>query len=364
MNPITNDTVLDFVRRLTNLGGIDYLKEPEMVILDQEGNPRCVTDGDKMKPIQIITSGIVKDENMFLFNPFKNVEGANPAFAWYYTSRGCNLAHLTKMLIAAVIKQAVAKETENYEILHLITEVSSACDEQMHAELMKINAADILRVFYNKKMKTAEAQTVLLTDEIETQYKLRKKSWQTIRKIFRTIFNINEDDTTMSAFKYRAKILGIPEIDAKCHLYGMLLTAMEPWQDLLEIKLEAQEYNAHLENLETYARMYAWFTARTVQEKTVISNQSKSDGLPLRPLEPKTDENTIKLSPASAAPLSPMSPMSPMAPMAPMSGFAAPTYGQPNPYMAPMQPMYYQQPTLAQPIKVDDGAPDRIPITY
>ena len=27
MQPITNDTVLDFIRRLINMGGIDYLKE-------------------------------------------------------------------------------------------------------------------------------------------------------------------------------------------------------------------------------------------------------------------------------------------------------------------------------------------------
>ena len=336
MGPITNDTVMDFIRQLVNLGGVDFLKEPEMLILNRDGEPRCVSDGDKNKPIQIIVPGMLKDDNNFLFNPFKMVEGNNPAYVWFYTSRGSNIAVITKLIMAKLIELAVAKETTDYESLQLIADLSSVCDEQMQNELKKINAADILRVFYNKKNKTAEAQTGLFTDEIETQYKLRKKTWSTIRTIFKTIFELNEEDITMSKFRYRAIILNIPEIDAKLHVISKLIKKLEPWSKVIGVTFEADKFEEHLKNLEAYSRMYAWFTVRSVNNQDIISNQERSSGLPLKPESVQTENrNRIKIdnppvypqpAPVQAAPITPY-------------GYGAVTpYGAVSPYGAPITP--------------------------
>ena len=299
MNPITNETALEFIRLLTNLGGVDMLKEPEMIILDPEGNPRCVKDGDQLKPIQIIMSGMVKDDNNFLFNPFKSVEGNNPAYIWFYTSRCNNVAVVTKRIILALVERGVVKESTNdYEHLQLIADISEACDDKMLQELegAKLNAADILRVFYDKRIKTAEAQTLLFSDEIETQHKLRKKTWATIRKIFRTIFELGDDEMTMSGYQYRAKVMHIPEIDAKLHVLNQIIAKLEKWSHIVNVKFEPEVFSKHLENLEQYSRMFAWFTARSTKEgQTVISNQKKSEGLPLL-IDRAQSDTTIKLN--------------------------------------------------------------------
>ena len=296
MNPITNDTVMDFIRMLVNLGGVDLLKEPEMVILDPNGELRKVTAGDSTKPVQIIVPGMVKDDNNFLFNPLKTVEGNNPAYNWFYTSRGNNIAAVTKQIMLQIIGLAIEKETKGYEMLPLITEISDQCDKQVQQDLMKLNAADILRIFYNKKIKTAEAQTMLFTDEIEVQHKFRKRSWTTIRKIFKTIFELDKDDMTMSAYRYRAIVLNIPEIDAKLHVIAKLIAKLDKWGQLVGVNFEPEKFEEHLKNLEAYSRMYAWFTARSVNDQAIISNQQRSAGLPLLPQSVKTDDTTIKLN--------------------------------------------------------------------
>ena len=321
MNPITNDTVMDFIRMLVNLGGVDLLKEPEMVILGPNGELRQVNDGDKLKPVQIIVPGMIKDDNNFLFNPLKTVEGNNPAYNWFYTSRGNNIAAVTKQIMVQIVGLAIEKETKNYEMLPLITEISDQCDKQVQQDLLKLNSADILRIFYNKKIKTAEAQTMLFTDEIEVQHKFRKRSWMIIRKIFKTIFELDNDDMTMSAYRYRAVILNIPEIDAKLHVIAKLITKLEKWGHLVGVEFEPAKFEEHLKNLESYSRMYAWFTARSVNDKAIISNQQRAAGLPLLPQSVKTDDTTIKLN-SGMAPM----PTQPMVAYPPMTAYPTNTY--------------------------------------
>ena len=314
MGPITNETAFDFIRMLVNIGGVDLLKEPEMLILNPQGEPRMVSDGDRKKPIQIIVPGMVKDDNNYLFNPLKSVEGNNPAYNWFYTSRGNNIAMVTKQIMVRLITLAAAKETADYESLQLITEISEQCDEQMVQELekVKLSPADILRIFYDKKIKTAEAQTMLFSDEMETQYKLRKKTWTVLRKIFKTIFELDNDEMTMSKYRYRAIILNIPEIDAKLHVIAKLIAKLEPWSKVIGISFEPEKFEEHLKNLEAYSRMYAWFTARSINGEMVLNNQERSAGLPLRP---QTQDNgtTIKINPPMMAPTIP--PMTACPPM-------------------------------------------------
>ena len=376
MNPITNDTVLEFIRMLVNMGNIDFLKEPEMVILDKEGNTRMVKEGDKTKPIQLLMSGIVKDDNYFLYNPLKIVEGSNPASNWFWNSRCNNVAMLTQGIMAKVIQLGATKDMENYETLSLITEINDVCDEQLQKELFKINIADLLRFVYNKRFKTCEAQTLIFSDEAEQQYKLRKRSWTALRKIFRTIFGIGEEETTLSKYTYRATILSIPEIDARLHVIGNIITALEPWAKLINVELEAEKFNEHLKNLETYARMYAWFTARSVNGTMVVSNQSKNEQIKL-PTSEQKDDTVIKIPtntltpPPQSIPM-PMGMGMPMgAPMGVVPGFAPPMppmqpvpFGQPmmgNPYAAgPMTPQIVYNSQQPAPIKVDNNEPDHI----
>ena len=71
MDTLTNNDVLDFIRLLTNLGNVYHLNETNMTIERSDGQQLCVSEGDKIKPIQILFNGMVRDNNYALLNPFK-----------------------------------------------------------------------------------------------------------------------------------------------------------------------------------------------------------------------------------------------------------------------------------------------------
>ena len=75
-------------------------------------------------------------------------------------------------------------------------------------------------------------------------------------------------DDISGTYTYTAKLLGIPETDAKLHVIIGLLSAMDPWsRDLCGINLHREELEEHLDALEGYAQLYAWVT-QTVEKTT------------------------------------------------------------------------------------------------
>ena len=273
MNEITNIDVLEFLRQLCNLGNAFHLNEETMIIEKNDGQACCVQEGDQVKPVQILFNGMVRDEANALLNPFKMVEGNNPALTWFYQSRFTVVSVLVKKLIIRIVEVGYTKETEDYDQMKVLAKISENCDKTMVEELQKINASDYLRIFYNKRNKTAEAQTAIFTDMLESQHKFRKKTWKTVRELFRELFQLGDADT-MAKYMYRATILSIPEIDAKLHVMGMVLKAIDPWcNTLLKTPVESEKFEKHLKNLEVYARMYAWFTAKVdSNNNAVVSN--------------------------------------------------------------------------------------------
>lgn len=283
MNQLTNDDVQAFIEMLVTFGGVNRL-DSNMVILEEDGSAHTIPDGDTNKPVQILHSGMIKDENNFIFNPLKMIEGSNPAFNWFYNSRIMILANIIREIIVNVVELSVSKETENYDILQLLTDVSESCDKLTVSELKNINAADYFRIFYNKKTKVAEAQTLLFSDEAETMYKLRKKSWVAVRNLMRNLFKLKTDETTLNAYRYHATILSVPELDAKLHVMSQVINLIDPWAKMIGYDLRGEEFKKHLDNLETYVRMFAWFTAKATIDapnKLVVSNHAPG-GLPIR----------------------------------------------------------------------------------
>lgn len=340
MNQLTNDDVQAFIKQLVTLGGIDHLDD-DWVILNDQNEPQCIQDGDKRKPIQILHSGMIKVDDNYIFNPLKTIEGNNPALTWFYSSRITIVACIVKQIILKLAELCVSKETENYDILPLVTGVSEFCDKQTLTELEKINGLDYLRLYYNRKTRTAEAQTMIFSDDAETQYKLRKKTWTVVRTLMRNLFKLQDNETTLSAYKYHATVLNLPEIDAKLHVLGQILEVIEEPAKLIGQDLHSKEFNQHLDNLEAYARIYAFFTAKTVQDKTVVTNHTPS-GLPVRqnpdvPVIPIQQQSII---PAPPAPLVQTSPVVPSIPLTPPVPEIPVIPVQPTPtFMAPPPPM-------------------------
>ena len=326
MNEITNLDVLDFLRQLCNLGNVYHLNEETMKIEQADGQECCVREGDQVKPVQILFNGMIKDDSNALLNPFKMVEGNNPALTWFYQSRFTVVSVLVKKMILRIVEVGHTKESEDYDLMKVLAKYSDQCDKTMVEELQKINASDYLRIFYNKKNKTAEAQTAIFTDMLESQHKFRKKTWKVLRDLFREIFQMGNDET-MAKYTYKATLLNIPEIDAKLHVMGMILKAIDPWcTTLLKTPVESEKFEKHLINLEVYARMYAWFTSKVdSNNNNVVSNHQPGDiavgqspawgNTPAIPvatqMAPATDSNEIRIDtpPAAQIPTAPAMPL-------------------------------------------------------
>ena len=352
MNKLTNQDVQEFIELLVTLGDMNRL-DANMIILDSDGNACTIRDGNTVKSIQILHNGMVKDENNFIFNPFKMIEGNNPAFNWFYNSRMLILSNIIRKIILKIVELSVSKETENYDVLQLLTNVSESCDKLTISELEEINALDYFRIFYNKKTKVAEAQTLIFSDEIESNHKLRKKTWTAVRNLMRNLFKLKEDESTLSAYNYHATILSIPELDAKLHVMFQVIELMDPWAKMIGYDLRVEDFRKHLENLESYVRMFAWFTAKATNDELVVSNQAPS-GLPVRndiSTPPAPVVAAVPAMPAISTPVMPAMGMSVPMPV------ATPGYGMMpeqtaqlvNPFQPTMPPM--MQPTMSVPMQ-------------
>ena len=347
MNQLTNQDVQEFIELLVTFGDVNRL-DANMIILDNDGSAHTIRDGEADKPVQILHNGMIKDDNNFIFNPFKMIEGNNPAFNWFYNSRMLILSNIIRKIILKVVELSVSKETENYDVLQLLTNVSESCDKLTLSELEEINALDYFRIFYNKKTKVAEAQTLIFSDEIEASHKLRKKTWTAVRNLMKNLFKLKDDETTLSAYSYHATILSIPELDAKLHVMLKVIEVMDPWAKMIGYDLRVEDFKKHLENLESYVRMFAWFTAKATTsspDELVVSNHAPT-GLPVR------NDISIPASITPAAPVVPAAPVMPTPVPTPMNTITpmgmsvpAPNYGMMP--MATPQMVNPFQPTFA-----------------
>ena len=357
MEQITHNDVQDFIKLLVTYGNLYYLDDDLVIHQELDGEKVTVLDEQKQKPLQILHTGMIKDENNFIFNPFKTIEGNNPGLNWFYTSRIMIASGMVKELILKLVELCASKDTKNYDILQLIDGVSELCDNDMLTEFKKITASDYLRIFYNRKVKTAEAQTAIFGDEIELQHKMRKKSWTVLRQLMRNLFKLGKDEYTLSNYKYRATILTIPEIDAKLHVLYMITELLYPWQDLIGQTFDLDGFKHHLENLETYARMCAWFTARTTNNQTVVTG-STPQNLPIRqdvgipalpgtpaaasvaPVIPSIAVSTPTPAPVVNSGIPALQPTYPQVPVAPMGIMPATPVSTVAPVLSPVTPPF------------------------
>lgn len=292
MADLTNQDVLDFIRQLVNLGNALHLEESNMTIINQKGEEVCVSEAGEVKPVQILFSGMVRDENKISLNPFKVVEGANTAQRWFYETRIAVIGTLLKKLIVRLVEIGATKDTEEYENISILEGISEVCDKTMVDELNKINVSDYLRIFYNKKNKTAEPQTLVFTDAIEEQYKsIRKKTWHALAALFRKIFKLDDDESTLSKYGYKATLFDVPEIDSKLHVMGKILEIIGPLcRSFTKTDVFEDSFNKHLANLPAYVRMYAWFTSKAAAPNSTA--QVLSNGAPAAPQWTPQQSNT------------------------------------------------------------------------
>lgn len=266
MKTIDKDSLANFEKLLIEIGNVFQVQDDHTIKNLSTQQPVTVVDGKKTKIVAFFYEGMPGHEDLAILNPFKECIGINRAREWFYNSMNTLCALILKSLMKKMIQDAVEKKDDNYSQFPLMSRIIDKVDATMMDELEKIRSIDLLTIFYNKKTKTAEAQCCVFNEDyIKEHSKYRKKTWEVFQILISTFLGTDDISGT---YTYTAKLLGIPETDAKLHVIIGLLSAMDPWsRDLCGIDLHREELEEHLDALEGYAQLYAWVT-QTV-EKTV-----------------------------------------------------------------------------------------------
>lgn len=277
---INKDTLLDFEKKLIEMGGV-YKVNDDRTISSISNNNELVTvmDGKTKKPVVFFYSGALVNNDHYLFNPFKESLGNNAARNWFYGALNSIIGLTLKSLIIRTVRDTVAKVDDNYKQFPVMSRIVDKVDQTMIDEIDKIRSLDFILVFYNRTSKTAEAQCAVLTDEFRSQHsKFRKKTWDVIEiliEAFLGTLNISDE------YQYTATIMSVPETDAKLHVMLGLVRSLNPWaRDITGLELHSAELDEHLEALEGYAKLYAWLSQNATPVAAEQSVAPWNQGVP------------------------------------------------------------------------------------
>lgn len=292
MIEVTPQTIMDFTKLLIECGDV-YEVQPDYTIKNKmTGETVQIVQGKQPKPLMIFHEGASCLNDVAWLNPFKENLGVSRERDWFFGVITTIGGVLTRYIMLKLIDDGVKKVDDNYDQFELMSKISSKVDEQMVNEVTKIGSSAFIRVCYNKKDKSAEAQTDLFGKEIHDAFpKFRKKTWEVIETIFEEIYG----STDLGDYKYRAKLINIPETEAKLAVSIAILKAVGPYaRDILGKDLHENELEQHMEVLEGYSRLYAW--APVNQE--VSNKQAQQTSTP-----PWATQNSIVPLPTGNVPI-------------------------------------------------------------
>ena len=256
MIEVNAQTIVEFTKLLIECGGVYEVQQDYTIVNKLNGEKVMIMEAKDAKPLAIFHEGASAYENVKWLNPFKESLGGSKEREWFFNHITNISGICTKYVIHKIIEDGVKKKDDTYGSFALMAKIHDKVDETMLGEIEKLTGNALVSIYYNKREKQAEAQTELFSKELHDMFpKFRKKTWEVFQLIFQEIFG--SDD--LSEYKYRAKILDIPETEAKLAIAIALITHLGPFaKDFLGKDLHEQELNAHFEVLEGYSKLYAW----------------------------------------------------------------------------------------------------------
>lgn len=269
MIEVNAQTIVEFTKLLIECGGVYEVQSDYTINNKLTGEKVMIVEAKDAKPLAIFHEGASTYENVKWLNPFKESLGGSKERDWFFNLI-CNISGMiTKYVIHKIIEDGVKKKDDSYGSFALMAKIHDKVDETMLGEIEKLTSNALVSIYYNKREKVAEAQTELFSKELHDAFpKFRKKSWEVFQLIFQEIFG--SDD--LSEYKYRAKILDIPETEAKLAVAIALISHLGPFaKDFLGKDLHEAELNAHFEVLEGYSKLYAWATVSNDTQKSTAA---------------------------------------------------------------------------------------------
>lgn len=274
---INNDTVYEFLKLLVELGGSHYVDKDQIIISGATDSPVGVkVGGGKGKPVALFKSGASVNNDVVFLNPLVENLSSSPERDWFHNHLCMFPGSILKYTLSSIVEAATSKKKDvDYAAMDVVTQFMDKIDTKMLAEIDRIKAIEWGYIFYDSKDHVAQLQTDIFNEELEKKLKgkVRKSSWEVFRGFMQSIFGTDQIE---EHFTYTSTLLAIPKADAIFHVLIAAVSKMSSTvKKATNIDLHPTLLKNHLQNLEPYQKLWAWFTtgtARQAAEKTETSS--------------------------------------------------------------------------------------------
>jgi len=260
---INQDSVYAFLKLVTEFGGAYYVDMNQIILTTSDNSPIGVAVGKKTLPVALFKDGM-KVGNYVVLNPLVETLGKAPEREWFFQSRQLLIGGMLKQLFTRIVEIAIDKGKDtDYEKLDLVTAFYDKLDEKMLKEIDRIKVMEWAYIFYDKATHTAQLQSDIFNTQLQESLgnKIRKQSWEVFRGLMALIFGTDDIE---AKFTFTSANVAIPKADAIFHIMSMAANRLNPHvKKILNVDLHPQVLASHLEHLEKYQKLIAWFATGT-----------------------------------------------------------------------------------------------------
>ena len=359
MLEVNEESMLRFIKLLIEMSGAYQVQDDRTVLTAVTKAPVAVEiAGKKELPLKIFKEGDPNGGYVYL-QPFKETSVSTTARSWFYRTCAASLAILLKNLIIKAVDLAAHKTSTNTDQLPILSKILDNADEQMISEVEKLQLADLIQLYYNKKTKTAMLNAYHMAPETREKYpKFRKKTWEVIETLME-IFLSEEDLEPEGIISYTASLLNIPETEAKLQVIVSTAMRMEPFTKLfLDRDLQADELKDHLKLLAGYNKLHIYLNADismpAQQQQVPVQNPFGVANTGFIASQPTVKYKEVK--PNAPPPVIPKTTLDDVPQLTPIGQISNGTGVMSNPSQQFM-PIQQQAPQIIQPTYNGTGAP-------
>ena len=302
----SQNDVYEFLKLLVETGGVHYVDANYTIYRTEDRTPVGVRIGngkDNRKQIALFKEGCRPPENAVYLNPFDELLGDHPDRDWFLNMLaiipGCLALYSMKSMSEMITNKTKDVDIKSAEVLAPFVD---KVDKKFVDELQKLRPVDVGLIFYDKQKHIAQLLCDFWEEEFENKMKskVRKSSLKTMREMLAAIYKTE----TPHEMTHTSTLVPYPKFDAVVHVLSMCLTRMtDVVEKVTDIKLRANELEAHLEHLEAYHKALQWLATSTTSKP---ANEQVTGDAPWT-VAPAGTANITGAAPVGAAPVAPVS---------------------------------------------------------
>lgn len=308
---VSYEEVSDFIKFCIRMGGVFDVDLDGYIVSKVSEEKFTVNINGKERNI-IIFQKEIDDNDAIILNPLNesvNIESKDKVYFYKILSLG--LFGKVTGLVNRIIDTRLSKDGEDIPInIAKFVSQFSDIDEKFKSEfelLIKDNLK-FMNVFYRKKFKEARFRCLVFEEDERQEFKIRKKSWKTIDKIFNVLFNIPSDiedreQYVIDTFSYKTTNITCPKLKSTLMVYNKLYFNLNKYFEIMELEdliVDLTELSYYINNLEKYYNKVKWMVQPTSIEDEKEEVKSESEIITNQPYVSETP-NGVPIVTKSAA---------------------------------------------------------------